>query len=187
MRHSLIYMEGVMGRKAVNTMALIEDVLSARISADSEDLCQLWTGYRNSAGYGQIEIDGRVWLAHRLVWTVRRGRIPAGLLVLHRCDTPLCVNPDHLFLGTPRDNARDSIEKGRSLGRIPDWGVRKRRIRKLTDDQVRAIRAADGKQREIAERFGVSRSHVAMIRSGRAKGLITDATMLDEIRMPRDA
>lgn len=78
--------------------------------------CLLWEGYRNRDGYGQVRNSGKIWLAHRYAWTQARGVIPPGLLVLHRCDTPSCVNVDHLFLGTHTDNMRDMASKSRSGG-----------------------------------------------------------------------
>lgn len=175
MRHSPFEHLGVlaMGRYAVNTMLRIEEVLAERISPDTETGCFLWTGYKNNVGYGQIEVDGKIWLAHRLSWTVRRGPIPKGLLVLHKCDTPLCVNPEHLFLGTHKDNSADMMQKGRFNARSLLAASRKRRIRKLTDDQVREIRVATGTVKDIARRFGLrSHSTVCDIRNGKRKTLV---------------
>jgi hypothetical protein len=70
-----------------------------------------------TSGYGTLYAEGRHQGAHRLAWELANGRaIPAGLFICHRCDNPLCVNPDHLFLGTHTDNMRDMIAKGRARG-----------------------------------------------------------------------
>lgn len=76
--------------------------------------CHLWTGTVCKHGYGRIYRKGASpVLVHRVAWERVHGPIPAGLKVCHRCDTPSCVNPDHLFLGTQRDNLRDMYAKGR--------------------------------------------------------------------------
>lgn len=76
-------------------------------------------------GYGQIEIDGRSQQAHRVAWMLHNGDIPTGLRVLHHCDVRNCVNPEHLFLGTQRDNVDDALKKGKVLGFL---GLRRPKI-----------------------------------------------------------
>ena len=75
--------------------------------------CWLWTGGKLSDGYGHLCVHNRRVLAHRLSWEVWVGPIPADLCVLHRCDTPACFNPEHLWLGTRSENNRDMLAKGR--------------------------------------------------------------------------
>lgn len=86
--------------------------------------CVEWEGYRNAAGYGLTRItpDGQRYLAHRYEWMTKVGPIPGGLLVLHKCDNPPCINTDHLFLGTHGDNARDRSAKGRSRHQLVNAG-----------------------------------------------------------------
>lgn len=88
------------------------DVL-AQATPIPEAGCWIWTGTVNERGYGRVYSGGRMWIAHRLSWTQVNGPIPAHMFVCHRCDTPSCVNPDHLFLGSPRDNVIDMAAKGR--------------------------------------------------------------------------
>lgn len=75
--------------------------------------CWLWTGGKQSQGYGMMWRDGRVLGAHKLAWIDENGPIPPNMNVLHRCDNPSCVRPEHLWLGTTRDNAVDRQAKGR--------------------------------------------------------------------------
>lgn len=141
----------------------------AKVMPVPEAGCWLWTAGTDPAGYGRIlSPQRRVFAAHRLSWELHRGPIPAGMCVCHKCDTPGCVNPDHLFLGTHAENAADMIAKGRHLGR-------KRRgeataSAKLTVAQVLAIRAHPGSQKQIAREFGISPTSVCYIQARRNWG-----------------
>lgn len=75
--------------------------------------CWLWMGSLNNNGYGWFRVDGKTILAHRASWEFEHSDIPKGRNVLHQCDTPRCVRPDHLFLGTQSDNMLDCSRKGR--------------------------------------------------------------------------
>lgn len=136
--------------------------------------CWPWHGQRNQLGYGQLRLfrngPGCVVLAHRLAWELFRGQIPEGLLVLHKCDNPACVNPVHLFLGTHKDNSQDMIAKGRNAKRLAPHT----RTRKLTADQVRAIRQDPRKAHIVAHAFGIGETTVYDIRARRRKALIPD-------------
>ena len=121
--------------------------------------CWLWTG--TLAGRDQrprLCFDGKQGYAHRASWLLHRGPIPDGLQVLHRCDTPLCVNPNHLFLGTQLDNVRDAKAKGRH--RPPP-----RPPGKLTQREVWEIRQLHGHvlQRVLAAMYGVSQTRIEQI------------------------
>lgn len=79
----------------------------------AHDGCIEWTGNRDNTGYGRFCFKRRIELAHRAAWRLLKGPIPDGQCLLHKCDNPPCVNPDHLFLGDRGDNARDMASKGR--------------------------------------------------------------------------
>ena len=125
-----------------------------------ESGCWLWTGCVNRAGYGRINVCGRVWLAHRASWLIHRGNIPEGMQVCHKCDTPGCVNPDHLFIGTNADNHADKIAKGRQGAARGEshWNA------KLTADQVAAIRSDKRLSSTIAREYGISERYVYNLR-----------------------
>jgi hypothetical protein len=115
--------------------------------------CWEWTGSRNPKGYGHISDDKcRIRGAHRVSWEIHFGPIPDALHVLHNCDNPSCVRPDHLFLGTNLDNVRDRGQKGREGDHQGENNGRA----KLIEDDVRRIRSDRRALREIAREYGVS-------------------------------
>lgn len=140
----------------------VEPRFWAQVDRSSE--CWLWTGHVNTYGYGNLRVAGNWVLTHRLSYEWVHGPIPAGMHVCHRCDTPRCVNPDHLFLGTPSDNIDDMVRKGRQ-----NYGERHPQA-KLIPEEVLAIRAAGHGRRErevLAARFGVTWQHVANVQLGK--------------------
>lgn len=127
--------------------------------------CWLWLGQVNSRGYGKIWIgsraDGsrRCAVTHRAAYEATHGVISEGLILRHKCDVALCVNPDHLVPGTHQENMDDMVVRGRSkMGR--------RCHRKLSDNDVCAIRSAEGLQREIAVKYNITQSAVSQIKRG---------------------
>jgi hypothetical protein len=138
------------------------------------DGCWLWTGTRERGGYGMFWDGSRQILAHRFAYELLIG--PLGdLHALHHCDNPPCVRPDHLWSGTPADNAADRDAKGR--GRLPPDSSRRplsgerHPAHKLSSGQVveiRKLRAAGHKQQTVADAFGVSVSAIKDIDAGRS-------------------
>lgn len=134
---------------------------------DKSGECWIYTGPTDGDGYGKIG----TFSAHRLMYDLLHGPIPVGFEVLHKCDNPPCVKPQHLWLGTQSDNIRDMVRKGRHPG--ARWKAEKtdltyqRRRRKLTPDIVRELRRryAEGgvDQRTLSREFGISQQNVSAI------------------------
>lgn len=107
--------------------------------ADGDDACWTWAGASRGPGYGVLQTGSRMdgtrgmALAHRVSWELHYGPIPEGLWVLHQCDRPSCVRPEHLFLGTPQDNTDDMWRKGRARA----YG---RSVVRMTAFEVLAVR-----------------------------------------------
>lgn len=119
--------------------------------------CWTWTAGTDKDGYGKFQ-GGR---AHRASYEMANGEIPDHLCVLHRCDNPPCVRPDHLFLGTNRENMDDKIRKGRQFR-----GEQLKGLCKLSEHKVRQIRqlAKDGNTHQaIADQFGVDRTNIGFV------------------------
>lgn len=130
--------------------------------------CWLWTAGKRSTGYGTFSRGRKPELAHRASWVYYNGPVPCGLFVCHRCDVRECVNPDHLFLGTARDNVRDMFSKGRGRPGKPH-GV-KNGSAKLDDTKVQQIRQCWAKgetTKQLAGLYRVSREQINNIVSRR--------------------
>lgn len=145
---------------------------------DKSGECWLWTASLDSAGYGQININRRLVLSHRYSFSLANGPIPPGMLVCHTCDTPRCVRPDHLFLGTHADNAADMCRKGRVATGERSASIlhRHRRPRgerhpkaRLTEEMVREIRrrreSGEG-IRAMARELGMGHTTISLIVRG---------------------
>jgi len=135
--------------------------------------CWEWTGGCIPDGYGAKRWNGQNDLAHRVSWIISNGSIPDSLLVLHKCDNRKCVRPDHLFLGTKKDNSDDMIAKGRKVN--PEQRGEKNPFCKLTDIQVNEIRLRYKRrivlQRELAREYGVSRAVISLIINNKRRSL----------------
>lgn len=135
--------------------------------------CWEWTGRRSRQGYGRYEIKNVVYAAHRIAWSVQNGPIPRGLFVCHRCDNPPCINPDHLFLGTPAENIRDAAAKGRLAKLVCPHGRKARgeriggsKLRERDVLAIRRLRAAGSSLRELSGMFGVCEATISLAARG---------------------
>lgn len=126
--------------------------------------CEEWGGYRLSTGYGQVQVKGKKWLAHRYVWTQKVGPIPEGMNLCHTCDNPSCVNIDHLFVGTQQDNMIDMTSKGRQRGAFPKGSAHPGSKLSQSDvDEIRGFYSEGFSQKEIGERYGIHQVTVSEI------------------------
>lgn len=97
----------------------------------TEDGCTSWTGGKDQDGYPMFWYNGRTGRAARILWELCHGPLPAGKSVCHVCDNPECLNLDHLFLGTPKENTVDALKKGRMTGPVKMTNAKLKELRKL--------------------------------------------------------
>lgn len=117
----------------------------SKVDKSSPSSCWVWKACKNQKGYGQVRVKKQAYLAHRFAYELAFGPIPPTMNVLHKCDNPSCVNPDHLFLGTLTDNNQDMCQKGRHGKNVGASGHFKkpRKGNKLTFGQVCEMRKRD--------------------------------------------
>lgn len=122
----------------------------------SERGCIEWTGSVAGYGYGVLSFYKRNYYVHRLAYRLFIGKIPNHLMVCHRCDNPRCFNPEHLFLGTAKDNVQDMIKKGRAV-RAPKGVYKgKRTYSNAEYEEMRKMKADGFAVRDIRQTFSIS-------------------------------
>lgn len=129
-----------------------------------ENGCWVWQRSKHKQGYGAAQFRGKYELGHRIAWKIYRGEIPKGMMVCHKCDITSCCNPEHLFLGTQKDNVSDAISKGK----FEDRKQSKRR-NKLNWEQVQEIKALKLQGvswKYLKDKFQVSQTCIAKILRG---------------------
>jgi len=146
-------------KKSKGLLAHAKNRFYAQVLLPNENGCMIWIGYKtlsNHRGYGEFTSQKNRKLAHHYSYELHNGSIPKGLLVLHRCDIRNCVAPDHLFLGTAKDNAVDRNNKRRNH----EPAGEDQYLAKFTNEKVREIRATYQKggftTRQLAKKYNVS-------------------------------
>ena len=151
-----------------------EERFFRQIEYEPNSGCWLWSGTLRH-GYGSLKIGNDVFSAHRFSWEMLHGPIPEydsyhGLCVLHRCDTRPCCNPEHLYLGTPLQNARDAVDRNRLRPRLGE----RNHAAILTSEQVTQIRKMLAEKRltqtQIGREFGVSQATISVINTRKIWG-----------------
>jgi len=140
------------------------DLFWGKVNVGKDSDCWEWTGADSVNGYGRVNIKGRLLGAHRVAYAIAFGAIDKHLCVLHKCDNRRCCNPNHLFLGTQKDNFHDASRKGRISNKFGTSAKKK-----LTDNQVYQIRIlcllGELPQWKIGKLFGVGQHHISRINS----------------------
>lgn len=131
---------------------MLEENKHYKINKDTG--CWDWLRYKNKGGYGRGRYLGKICLAHRSSYEYHVEPIPKGMLVCHTCDNPPCINPEHLFLGTSKDNAIDMIKKGRNNYKVTKKEVLE--IRKLHKEKIFKVS-------QLASLYFISQSHTYKI------------------------
>ena len=141
-------------------LALTKQRIEDKAYPITETGCWIWMGGCSVRGYGQIESFGKKHLAHRVSYKLFKGNIPEDRVVCHRCDNVSCVNPDHLFVGTQKDNLSDMARKNRST-----FGERNARSKLTWDqvDQIKTLRKSGVRAVELSKKFEVSVSNINAI------------------------
>lgn len=162
-------------------MTTVERFFS-KIEPEPMSGCWLWAGGVFARGYGGFYHNGTMKRAHRVSYQLFRGPIPKGLCICHKCDVPLCVNPDHLFTGTQEENLLDAARKGRA--RNPRFSGEHHPMARLSAEQIVEIRRLAGRELKsaraaglsrrrpgfyprLAQLYGVSPAHIRKIAAGR--------------------
>lgn len=157
--------------RRVSGMWPIMERFEAQYIPVPESGCWLWIGALSFNGYGQFKFDDRTNLAHRFSYQTFIAPLQERKFVCHKCDVPSCVNPSHLFLGTPADNKRDSVRKGRHN---PAQGEG-HPAHKISAVAVMDIFSSTASRPTLAKKHGISTTTISNIRSGKSWGHLTGA------------
>lgn len=148
-----------------NKLTTIEKLLT---KTERQGECLIWVGDHSAKGYGYIRLNGKRLRAHRVMFEIHHGHIPAGTVILHSCDNPACINIAHLKAGSQLDNVHDMLNKGRANKAAGERCASS----KLTDAQVAEIRQSYKPRsyghgsHALAKKYGVSKPTIRAILSG---------------------
>lgn len=136
-----------------------------KVAVMGEDDCWNWTASTDGGGYGIFMVSPNPRImekAHRLSWMMINGSIPDGLYVLHACDNPACVNPNHLFLGTHLDNMKDKVSKGRQT-RLPGEQNGRNILSEIDVRNIVRLHEQGMSYRKLSKKFGIGNTQIGRI------------------------
>lgn len=153
----------------------VKERLETGMEVDENTGCHIWIRGKDPDGYGRLKSRNKTDRAHRLSYETYVGEIPKGLMVLHKCDNPSCINPSHLFLGDQRENIGDMLRKGRSNYAK---GEKSGSAKLKESDIIRIVSCfvRNVSDRKIAKDFQTTRANVQSIRKGKTWGWLTGLT-----------
>jgi len=134
-------------------------------SSKNENGCWIWQRAKHRQGYGYISFEKKNILAHRLSWKLFRGELDPKILVCHRCDMPSCINPDHLFLGTYKDNNSDARMKKRNVSKPHAY---KRKLKYEQVLQIIELSKQGVSRKELEKKFNVGQNCISKILIGKS-------------------
>jgi hypothetical protein len=143
----------------------------SKVNKNTTTGCWEWSGANNGRGYGKFHIGGEgnpQRYAHRISWIIANGDIPKGLWILHKCDNPKCVNPNHMFLGTQTDNMQDAASKGRIKGGARGEAAGKGKLKEVDVLNIKQLLSQGNVQQvEIARMYNVTPTAILLIKKGK--------------------
>lgn len=148
----------------------VEQRFWSKVDIRSKNECWNWIGGKNSPGYGRFRLprQRKSENAHKFIYEWLFGKVPKGMCVCHTCNNRACVNPRHLYCGTPSDNMKDRVKDGTQSG-----GANKgekhhmNKFSKDTIDRVKTMLLEGHSGKEISDKFGISRTHISRIKKGK--------------------
>lgn len=129
--------------------------------------CWIWIGAKNNKGYGQIMVNKRLIAAHRYSYFLQKGSIPKDNHILHKCDNPSCVNPQHLWVGTNNDNVQDRVNKGREADRKGEKNPNAKITYEIATKIRKMYKTRNYKVYILGQMFGVNRNVIGRIIGGK--------------------
>lgn len=154
---------GCVGEKRFGIYRFTKEFILERVKIDKNG-CWIWLGNKHKQGYGALRYKKKYALAHRVSWEIYMGEIPKGIKVCHKCDVTSCCNPEHLFLGTQKDNVIDAIDKGKFKNR--KLGKRRNKLNYEQVQEIKELHKQGMTRKDLQIKYEVSQTCIAKILTG---------------------